>query len=240
MSQVRIADLLLREISGFSDRLQLEHPLMEAARRGRVSPSTVASYLAGIRYLLEHTPVHLDAATKAALTLDAPELATFLQHKRCEEEGHARWAESDLEELQRNFGVVAAPVPASMIRMVAFIGSIVRSNPFHYLGYILFAEHATVQAGMTWVKALEDHCGIPLSALSSIAKHVELDQFHVAEGRDEVNHLLRDVLDPAPFLRTLQGAMSHFEAFCDELWCSVDRSSFRPSRIEARLSQPPS
>jgi len=221
----RIADLLLAEISGFAERLQREHPLMQAALQGRVAPVTVARYLAGVRCLLEHTPIHLGTAASVALQQGLPELVEYFEHKLREEEGHARWAESDLAELDRAFGVTASDVPSSMLSMVAYLGEVVRYQPRHYPGYILLAEHLTVRAGGVWVKALGDHCGIPLSALSSIAKHVELDQFHVAEGRDEINHLLHDIEDPEPLLETLQCAMSHFEAFCDELNLSVERKA---------------
>jgi hypothetical protein len=219
----RIADLFLAEISGFAERLQREHPLMHAALEGRVTPHAVASYLAGVRCLLEHTPIHLEIAASVARQHGLVELVEYFKHKQYEEEGHARWADSDLVELEREFGVGGACVPPSILHMVAFIEDLVRNHPCHYLGYILFAEHATVQAGPTWVKALGDHCGIPASALSSIAKHVELDQFHVAEGRDEINHLLRHVIEPGPFVDALRGAMSHFEAFCDELHLSVEQ-----------------
>lgn len=232
MSEAGIAELLLAEISRFADRLKEQHPLMDAARRGRVRPVTVVSYLSGVKFLLEHTPIHLEAAANSAVAQGAPEVAAFFMHKEREEQGHARWADSDLGVMQQVFGVEPSGVPESMARMVGFIGEVARRTPLHYLGYILFAEHATVQAGATWVKALEEHCGIPLSALSSIAKHVELDQFHVVEARDEVNHLLREVCEPAPILSTLRGAMSHFEAFCDELALSVDLRSVRPPRDE--------
>jgi pyrroloquinoline quinone (PQQ) biosynthesis protein C len=229
MPQDLIADVFLAEISSFADRLQREHPLMQAALQGRVTPNTVVSYLAGVRCLLEHTPIHLESAANAAIQSDLPELFEFFKLKQREEEGHVRWAESDLIELERAFGVRAAGVTNSMLRMVAFLGTMVRTQPSHYLGYILFAEHATVQVGAVWVKALGERCGIPACALSSIAKHVELDQFHVAEGKEEINHLLRHVTDPGPFVDTLRRAMSHFEAFCDELNLSVERKSARPA-----------
>jgi len=188
--------------------------------------------LSGVQFLLEPPPLPVDAAPQAALREDAVEVAAFFKHKQQEEEGHARWAQSDLDVMHRVFGTKSAGVPNSMMRMVEFLGDVAQHAPLHYLGYILFAEHATVQAGAAWVQALEDHCGVPSSALSSIAKHVELDQFHVAEAKEEVNHLLRHVTNSGPFVRTLHGAMSHFEAFCDELNLSVEQRSIRPSRSE--------
>lgn len=238
MPQERIADLLLSEISSFAERLQCEHPLMQAALQGRVAPITVGRYLAGVRCLLEHTPIHLEAAARVALQQGLLELVEYFKRKQREEYGHARWAESDLLELEQAFGVTVSGVPSSMLRMVAFLGEVVRHQPCHYSGYILLAEHLTVQAGGLWIKALGDHCGIPLSALSSIARHVELDQFHVAEGREEINHLLRNVRDAGPFLETLRRAMSHFEAFCDELNLSVEDRPASLARCAATPSLP--
>lgn len=238
MSQERIADLLLTEISSFAERLQREHPLMHAALQGRVTPSTVASYLAGIKCLFEHTLIDLSTVASVARQHDLPELVAYFQHKYREEDGHARWAESDLKELERSFGVTASCVPTSMLRWVAFTDEVVRTHPYRYLAYVLFAEYVTVLAGGAWVNALGDRCGIPLAALSSIARHVELDQLHVDEGRDEINHLLRHVSDPTPFLMTLQRAMSHFEAFCDELSHSLDRRSALVTRSDAAQLRP--
>lgn len=238
MSQERIGDLVLLETTAFTERLQSEHPLMQAARRGGVAPKTVASYLAGVKYLLDHTTVHLETAASFALQNEWPEIAEFFKHKQREEEGHSRWAESDLEQMGRVFGVTGAGVPDSMVKMVEFIGEMVRDRPAHYLGYILFAEQSMVQAGAVWAKALEDYCGIPGSALTAVTKHVELDQFHVADGRDEINRLLRDATETAPFVDTLREAMSHLEAFCDELHLSMDRRSIPPNRHDPARSLP--
>lgn len=225
MTHEPIGDLLAREITVFSQQLQGKHPLMAAAREGGVEPVTVASYLAGVKCLLEHTSDHLETAATAALENGWPELADFFKHKQQEEEGHSAWAASDLQEMGRLFGLDAAPVPDSIIRMIAFLGEIVRCRPAHYLGYILFAEQSMVQAGSIWAKALEEHCGIPRSALTAVTKHVELDQFHIAEGKDEINYLLRDIADPGPFVTTVHEAMSHLEAFCNELHRSMGRDS---------------
>lgn len=238
MQEERIADLLIAQISSFAERLQREHPLMQAALQGRVTPNTVASYLAGVKCLFEHTLIDLDTGARIAGEHNLPELVEYFKHKHREEDGHWRWAESDLVELERVFAVTAPEVPNSMLRWVAFTGEVVRTHPYHYLAYVLFAEYITVLTGGAWVNALGDRCGIPLSALSCIARHVELDQFHVAEGREEINHLLRRVTDPEPFVDTLRRAMSHFEAFCDELNLSVHRRSVRPAWRDAAQPVP--
>lgn len=229
MSQKPIAELFLIEISDFARRLQHEHPLMHAALQGRVTPQTVASYLAGLKCLFECTTVHLEIAAKT-LRRERSGLVEYFRNKQREEDGHAAWAESDLLELERTFGVAASGVPNSMKRWVEFLGEMVRSQPQHYLVYMLFAEQITVQLGPKWVKALEGECGIPLSALSSVTRHVELDKVHVVEGRDEINRLLGDVSDPGRFVDTLRRSMSHFEAFFDELNLSVEQPAPRAAR----------
>jgi hypothetical protein len=237
MPEEHIADLLLAEIAGFAERVQRENPLLQAALQGRVTPATVASYLAGLKCLFQHTLIDLETGARVAGQHNLPELVEYFKHKHGEEDGHWRWAESDLVELERVFGVAAPDVPNSMLRWVAFTGEVVRTHPHHYLAYVLFAEYLTVLAGAAWVNALGEHCGIPLSALSSITRHVELDQFHVAEGRDQINHLLRHVREPGPFLETARRAMSHFEAFCDELTLSLEPP--RLTRSDAAQSPPP-
>ena len=97
-----LAVALQTEIEACAARLHV-HPLLLAARAGRVSPLTVAKYLRSVLYLVRHTPVHLALAQKSAEARGALELARFFAHKAGEEQGHDAWAESDLREMRGRF-----------------------------------------------------------------------------------------------------------------------------------------
>ena len=147
------------------------------------------------------------------------ELRRFFQHKLGEEHGHDQWAESDLKEMGAHFGssVGATREPCrAILALVRDLERAIRVAPASYLAYILFAEYITVLMGPVWVDALREHCGVPADALSVVSRHAELDREHVAECVAEFDALLAASDAPRAF-DTLRVAMSHFEAFCDEL-----------------------
>lgn len=220
MTKRSIAQLLSSEIENFSLRLRREHPLMAAAQQGKVEPTTVLRYLVGIRYLLRHSLPHLELASDLAASGGLVELAGFFRIKREQEAGHDIWAENDIAEMVRRYQLTCPEPPTSMTALVAYVETIIRKDPSHYLAYVLLAELFTVQAGTAWVEALVGRCGIPRSALTAISKHVELDQHHVAEGIREIDLLLGEVSDPEPILAALRGAMTCFEEFFEELYQS--------------------
>jgi pyrroloquinoline quinone (PQQ) biosynthesis protein C len=213
-----IAEQLKAEVEKFSEELQRSHPLMRQALQGQVEAPTVLNYLAGVRYLLQHSCPHLDAARRTAESRGDAALAAFFRLKRRQEQGHERWADSDVGEMVSRFGLTVPEPGPAMKELVQYIESLTRTNPAHYLGYVFFAELVTVLAGPPWVAALEQHCRIPTSALSSVVNHIELDKSHVAEGMREMDQLLHDMSDPRPLLKALQGAMRRFELFLDELY----------------------
>lgn len=214
--QRAIADVLLEEIEGFSNQLQQAHPLMGAARSGRIGPATIALYVLGLKYLFEHAIIHLKRARGLAVERHQPELAAYFELKVHEETGHAHWAENDFNELERKFGARMASLPESLKNLVAYTGDLLEQDPARYLAYVLFAEYLTVHAGDTWVNALVDKCNIPWDALTAVTKHVELDRHHVDEARIAINHLLIDS-EHEPILESLHGVMHRFRQYLDEL-----------------------
>lgn len=212
-----IAEQLKSSIERFSDELQRSHPLMRQALQGQVEPITVVHYLTGVRYLLQHSCLHIDAARRAAESRGNAALAAFFQLKGRQEQGHDRWADNDIEEMVSRFDLAVPEPHSSMKELVQYVESMSHTSPAHYLGYVFFAELCTVLAGAPWVAALERHCRIPASALSAVVNHIELDKSHVAEGMREIDQLLHDMSDPQPLLEALRGAMRRFERFLDEL-----------------------
>lgn len=221
-----LTQALQREIEACAQRLHA-HPLLIAAQRGEVPPDTVAKYLSSVLFLVRHTPPHLGLAQKSAEQRGELALARFFRHKFGEEHGHDAWAESDLRELGSRFGASVGATGEPCRAILTLVGDLeraIRVAPASYLAYILFAEYITVLMGPVWVDALREHCGVPADALSVVSRHADLDREHVAECVSEFDALLAERDAPQAFA-TLSFAMSHFEAFCDELHALARTSS---------------
>jgi pyrroloquinoline quinone (PQQ) biosynthesis protein C len=220
MNHTAIATLLKSEIVSFSNDLQANHPLMRSAIEGRVEPATVALYLSGVLYLLQHSRPHIAAAEEAAIRRRLLPLARFFGDKQGQEAGHDRWASSDLAAMVSRYGLDVPPVLSSMRELVRYNGDLAQNEPEHYLAYAFFAELFTVHAGEPWATALHKHCGIPEGALTSIFKHAELDKHHVAEAMSEIDALLGARVDTTSLLNALRGSMDRLARFFDELHVS--------------------
>ena len=212
-----IAQQLKVRIERFALRLRESHPLLKAAEAGRVDPVCTAQYLTSLHYLLHHTWIHLQAARQRAIELEDEPLAHFFERKAAEEAGHTRWAENDIEAIQRCFQLGSFEPLASMRALVRYLAALAGERPACYLGYVVFAEYFTVLAGPAWISALKNRCGIPAEALTCITLHVELDKAHAAKGFADLNDLLHPQHEPVAIFHTLGKAMAGFEAFFDEL-----------------------
>lgn len=212
-----IAKRLAREIESFADRMRSSHPLLSAAQAGRVSPPTVVAYLAGVRHLLLHTPIHFDMAQRRAATLGRSDVCRYMEQKKRDEAGHAKWAENDLLEMHRVFGLQEPKPCVTVSELVEYLGKLAQTEPTLYIPYVLFAEYFVVLAGPDWVEALQQRCGIPAKALTSITLHVELDRAHVSHALRELDDLIGEDEDPNRLVNALREAMSQFERFLDEI-----------------------
>jgi hypothetical protein len=211
-----IALELSREIERYAVTLET-HPLLVAAEQARVTPEIVGRYLASILYLISHTEPHLERARAGAESRAQLELERFFRAKLPEEYGHDGWAKSDLAVLGQRFGLKVDLTPASaIVDLVGELETIILNEPAAYLPYVLFAEYLTVLVGPRWVRALEEHCGVPPAALSVVSHHTELDREHVAEALRELDALLEGVSRELLFA-TLAVAERSFDAFCAEL-----------------------
>jgi pyrroloquinoline quinone (PQQ) biosynthesis protein C len=212
-----IADVLKTDIEAYGDRMR-KSALLCLAREGRVPATTVAAYLSSILHLIRYTPVYLELARKRAAELGEHELAAHFESKLRQESGHDEWARSDLAGVARSFEISIPEAPLSaMDGLIAYLNEAIEDHPSRYLAYVLFAEYFTVLAGPEWITALEAHCGVPASSMSVVARHVELDQAHVAEGLAEIDNLVRDPARLPALRETLYESMRFFSGFCDEL-----------------------
>lgn len=182
---------------------------------GRLTKPMVARYVASLHFMLSMTPIHMKEAAARARALGDEALAAHFEHKLEEEAGHEVWAEEDLRALAEERARRPDVVPAAR-RLAKYIESAIETHPAYYLAYIAFAEYITVMKGPSWLKLLEERCGIPQSSMTAVGNHVELDREHAEEGFTVMDDLVGDPKMLAGMREALAQSMAHFDAYCDE------------------------
>jgi hypothetical protein len=205
------------EIDAYASRLMRAGRLFKLAEQGAVTPRAAASYLYNLYYVIQYTEPHLALAAAAALARGDRALAAFFEHKAGEERGHEAWAASDLARLVTSFGLTPPAVPKrSMEGLVRTLERAIHREPSSYVVYVIFVEYFTVIAGPAWLRLLTERCRLPLSVLSVVDHHVELDREHAAHAFAELERVVPAEAMPS-VLEMARTAMSAVEAFYEEL-----------------------
>jgi len=215
-----VSEVLKKEIEHYYAHMRQTNPLFQNAKNGTLTAQSMNRYLAGILFLIRHTPVHLRLAKMRAKELGQDRIADFYASKLHEEEGHDQWARADIAKMRALSPVpehLKGPnVPPPIMDLVSYIEEQIRNDPPRYLAYIFLAEYFTVLAGPEWLADLESHCGIPKTFMSVIGNHVDLDQAHVLDDIKEIDKYLDDS-KVAAATKVLKGAMNFHEAFCTDV-----------------------
>jgi hypothetical protein len=213
-----ISDTLKDDIEAYALRLRDSNELFKRAQCGKLTPGAIATYIANLHLLVQHTEVNLELAQRRSEELGKMELAHFFEEKRRDEKGHDRWAEHDIAAMNGMFGVTPMAQPTrSISALLEYLRGVIAEEPTHYLAYILFSEYVTVLVGPEWLRLVEDRCGIPMSAMTVVGNHVELDKGHVAEGLHEIDRLVGDDEPVEPMRGALRASMGYFDGFCSEI-----------------------
>jgi hypothetical protein len=213
-----LGQLMKSTVENYYRRASDSNPLFRNARLGRLKPENINAYLSNILYLIQHTPTHLSYAKAKAKERKMDDLAVFFGTKMHEEDGHDKWAESDLSEMNKKFGATPDKnLSPHIVHLVKYIKEIIDRDPSLYVSYIFLAEYFTVLIAPNWLEDLEKNCGIPRSMMSVIGNHAELDKEHVAEDLRQIELLLGHVKNAEPFLETLKTAITLHENFCSEV-----------------------
>jgi hypothetical protein len=222
LGMTSLAVLLKQAIEHWAEELRTTSPLVQMARAGNVTPRALALYLESLRYLFQHSQRNLQLAAEQAEQMGLPHVHLYFERKANEEHGHDGWAVDDLTHLPQTS--VANLRPAlSIVRLVELQRSLIAEHPICFVAYALWAEYFTVLVGDEWLDALSS-CGYQRSQVSSIAKHVEADREHAANGFNELEQLWQGQPEPAVLLDAVARACRVFESFCDEI-CLEARSA---------------
>ncbi len=212
-----IGDALRARIETYAASSKERNALFTSAAKGTMTAEHVTLYLANVRALVAHTPLHLARAREAATIRKDYALAAHYDERIREEDGHEAWAVEDLAKVSQRAKNGRTDVLPSMRGMLEYIESVIDEDPTLYLAYIMFAEYLIVLVGPDWLDVLEERCGIPRSAMTVIAKHAELDKTHVQEALDKIDDLVAAPEKLPALRRVLEGSIAQFDRFCEEL-----------------------
>src|SRR3954464_9091654 len=104
-----IALALRADIERYAARMRLDNPLFMRAERGTLTADHLVRYLANIRVLLLHTPLHLNRAIEKARAVGDAPLAIHCRKKLAEEQGHEQWAERDVRRVAAMVAQASTP-----------------------------------------------------------------------------------------------------------------------------------
>lgn len=213
-----IADALRADIERFVPEVERENALFLGALEGSLTAPTMAHYLHNVRHLVRHTPFFLERARDRASALGQDGLASYFAEKLVEEQGHDRWADSDLKRLRARFGTEAPPdIAPALLDLLRFIDETIERDPTLYLAYILFAELHIVLMGPRWLDLLEKQCGFEKEMFTVIGFHAELDREHTAEGMEAIDRLVTEPAKLPAMRATLRTTMDLFQAYCADV-----------------------
>jgi hypothetical protein len=174
-------------------------------------------------YLIREALEILSLAQSKANEVGHADLAAFYLRKMREEKGHDKWAQNDITALNRLFGTEAVKERSpAILGMLSYLRGATEADPMQYLAYLLFTEYVTVLMGPEWLSMLEERCGVPQSAMSVVANHVELDKDHVEACLHEIDELVTDEKFHGGLKRTLHESMKYFDAFCGEISSTIN------------------
>jgi len=181
-----------------------------------VKVSEVVKYLFATKYLLSHTPIHLRFAIERA---EDQELKAYLIEHLGEEIGHDQWAENDIGMLAKiaNF-VFKRQLSSKMVTHVSWIErELIRKDPWLYPPYILSAEYIAVSAGPWFMERL-NRAGIPVTALSVVKNHAELDLLHIQQDYQIIDRFIDRNPDwKERYTQVVVRAMENYLLFLDDL-----------------------
>ena len=212
-----IGDRLKQEIEQYARGSIRSTRLFLAAEQGELTSQHIARYVSGLHLLVRGNMSLMRHAMAGATTAGNSPLAAHYRQKICEESGHERWAERDLERLPSQSTEYGSNIRETAIpRLIAYLHAAIDRDPCLLLSYMLLAEYLTVLVGGEWLDAVQKNCGVSRSRITILANHVELDRKHATEGARAIDRLTT-LRKRDPMLDVLRTCIGYYEAFWDEI-----------------------
>jgi hypothetical protein len=162
------------------------------------------------------TPDMLSHAARCARRDGQFALAAHYDQKLVEEFGHEAWAQADITRLSTLGSVAGAPAQVTS-QLLEFLRNSISKDACSYMAYMLFAEYFTVLVGDELIRHLVERCGIPVDAMTCVAKHVDIDRDHTDEGLDAIDTLVTEPSSINALRGVLQMSFMYFDQLGQEL-----------------------
>jgi hypothetical protein len=213
-------------VKSFSEKILQENPFTQSAAKGEITDWQFRVYLTNLKWIFKNNTAYLKIAKKRALELGLNKLGDFFESKFAEEVGHEQWAEDDLKLCKSTSSLTVAhlttvPDTENIIlpathKLIQYLDEIIAIDPTLFLSYMFFTEYFTVLAGPRFLKNLEEKCGIPISSVSAVSKHIQADQTHTAEDLEVINVMVTDANQSELMMKALHGSIQTINAFLAE------------------------
>ncbi|MFW7381185.1 MAG: hypothetical protein ACOH5I_20385 [Oligoflexus sp.] len=212
---MKLIEALKKRIESYWLELQQHDRFNRSVLQGDADSEMLMHFLVNVRYLVQHTPIHLKRAMKLAEQDHKQDLKNFFEQKLKEEDGHDQWADADIEKLKQSLPKtpLKGSIDPSMKRLIAHIEETIDRDPYLYLAYIFFAEYLCVICGEELTHGLQNKCGYPPRSLTVIENHAELDQDHVHEWEETIASLIDEQFYSKQFLATLEKTIAIHREF---------------------------
>jgi len=187
---MNIASAIKAKTERYADYLIKEEPYFKRLQAGTLEAISYAKFLVCIRYLVQHTPIHLKLAIDQSKNI--PALQAFFKSKFVEEQGHDQWATDDLNKIKhllpegKSFDTPTAEIK-TYVRMIE---SLIKEDPHFYPSYIFYTEYLTVLVGAVMDDGLTNKCGFGKKVATIVTDHAELDKHHISEGEKAISDLV--------------------------------------------------
>lgn len=218
-----IANALRVEVERYAASMPTHSPLFSRALEGTLAREHIIAYLTNMKAVIGRSVPHLKRAAALATNRGDTQLARHFLKKAGEEVGHETWADNDLAQVSSLVRADEEHLLPATRALIDFIEATIAEDPTLYLSYILLVEYLIVLLGDEWLQALERYCGIPVSSMTVVANHVELDRDHTEEALDSIDDLVSDPRKLTRMREIMLSSIEHFHRFTCDVVAAGDR-----------------
>lgn len=203
---------------------------------GDISINHYAAYLRETYFYTREDPQIQAAATAYLRGHDRALVEPFLQHARSET-GHDQLALNDLASI--GFDVTdipnQAPLPATELLFGYPLWAMAHKSPAAYLGYLFFLEFLPTSQGGAIAAAIA-RAGVPVSAMTFLTEHREVDVHHNRLMKVYADHMIRTPETLEHVTTALSATARAFRGMLEEAFESVDRNESPLTRLPVTLA----
>ncbi|MFA6037480.1 MAG: hypothetical protein WC748_05105 [Legionellales bacterium] len=169
-----------------ADEIINENKFFIFAGEGKITKNHIMHLLHNYAYALQTTSKHLKLCIKLS---NNKELSLLFSEKHKEELGHDMWAFNDIkalgspaDKINKNF------LTPTILDLMKYLEFLIKTDVRYYIIYMLTAEYSLILLGPILLDRLKKLDPTASDFLSVLYKHIELDQYHAADGLKAADH----------------------------------------------------